>query len=53
MDGLEGAIVGDITHSRVARSNIQGLTKLGSKVYLQARRPAAAGGGKAGRCYGL
>ncbi|MBV5339028.1 MAG: aspartate carbamoyltransferase catalytic subunit [Deltaproteobacteria bacterium] len=34
LDGLKVAIVGDITHSRVARSNIQGLTKLGSKVYL-------------------
>jgi len=34
LDGLKVAIVGDITHSRVARSNIQGLTKLGSQVYL-------------------
>ncbi len=34
LDGLKVAIVGDITHSRVARSNIQGLTKLGSKVFL-------------------
>jgi len=34
LDGLKVAIVGDITHSRVARSNIQGLTKLGSSVYL-------------------
>jgi aspartate carbamoyltransferase catalytic subunit len=34
LDGLKVAIVGDITHSRVARSNIQGLTKLGSHVYL-------------------
>ena len=30
--GLEVAIVGDILHSRVARSNIQLLTKLGAKV---------------------
>jgi aspartate carbamoyltransferase catalytic subunit len=30
--GLKVAIVGDITHSRVARSNIWGLTKLGAKV---------------------
>ncbi len=29
---LRVAIVGDITHSRVARSNIWGLTKLGAKV---------------------
>jgi len=30
--GLKVAIVGDILHSRVARSNIWGLTKLGAKV---------------------
>ncbi|HPD18629.1 MAG: aspartate carbamoyltransferase catalytic subunit [Candidatus Goldbacteria bacterium] len=30
--GLKVAIVGDITHSRVARSNIWGLTKLGADV---------------------
>ena len=34
LDGLKVAIVGDITHSRVARSDIQGLTKMGSHVYL-------------------
>ncbi|NJD37536.1 MAG: aspartate carbamoyltransferase catalytic subunit [Geobacter sp.] len=34
LDGLKVAIVGDITHSRVARSNIQGLTKMGSAVFL-------------------
>lgn len=34
LDGLKVAIVGDISHSRVARSNIQGLTKLGSHVFL-------------------
>jgi aspartate carbamoyltransferase catalytic subunit len=34
LDGLKVAIVGDITHSRVARSDIQGLTKLGSSVFL-------------------
>ena len=32
--GLNVAIVGDIAHSRVARSNIWGLTKLGAKVTL-------------------
>jgi len=32
--GLHVAIVGDIAHSRVARSNIHGLTKLGAKVTL-------------------
>ncbi len=34
LDGLKVAIVGDITHSRVARSDIQGLTKMGSHVCL-------------------
>lgn len=32
--GLHVAIVGDITHSRVARSNIWGLIKMGAKVTL-------------------
>lgn len=32
IDGLHVAIVGDIAHSRVARSNIWGLTKLGARV---------------------
>ncbi len=32
--GLKVAIVGDITHSRVARSNIYGLSTLGAKVVL-------------------
>ncbi|MBI4584592.1 MAG: aspartate carbamoyltransferase catalytic subunit [Planctomycetes bacterium] len=31
--GLKIALVGDISHSRVARSNIWGLQKLGAKVY--------------------
>lgn len=34
IDGLEVAIVGDILFSRVARSNIHALTKLGAKVTL-------------------
>ncbi len=34
LDGLKVAIVGDITHSRVARSNIHLLTKFGSHVWL-------------------
>jgi aspartate carbamoyltransferase catalytic subunit len=34
LEGLEVAFVGDILHSRVARSNIWGLTKLGAKVTL-------------------
>jgi aspartate carbamoyltransferase catalytic subunit len=32
VDGLTVTIVGDITHSRVARSNIRGLLKLGARV---------------------
>ncbi|MBW2595880.1 MAG: aspartate carbamoyltransferase catalytic subunit [Deltaproteobacteria bacterium] len=32
MEGLKIAIVGDIAHSRVARSNIYGLTKMGANV---------------------
>lgn len=34
LDGLTVALVGDILHSRVARSNIHGLTKLGARVIL-------------------
>jgi len=34
IEGLTVGIVGDILHSRVARSNIWGLTKLGAKVKL-------------------
>ena len=34
IEGLKVAIVGDIQHSRVARSNIWGLTKLGAKVVV-------------------
>jgi aspartate carbamoyltransferase catalytic subunit len=32
LDGLTVLIVGDVTHSRVARSNIWGLTKMGARV---------------------
>ena len=32
--GLRVAIIGDITHSRVARSNIYGLTKMGASVVV-------------------
>ncbi len=32
--GLKAAIIGDITHSRVARSNIHGLTKMGAHVVV-------------------
>ena len=34
IEGLEVAIVGDIAHSRVARSNILGLKKLGAEVVV-------------------
>ncbi len=36
LDGLKIAIIGDIAHSRVARSNIYGLTRLGAEVRLSA-----------------
>ena len=36
LDGLEVAIVGDIAHSRVARSNILCLAKLGARIRLVA-----------------
>ena len=38
LDGLTVAICGDITHSRVARSNILALTKLGAKVRVAGPR---------------
>lgn len=34
IEGLTVAIVGDVTHSRVARSNIWGLTRMGARVIL-------------------
>ena len=34
LEGLRVAIVGDVTHSRVARSNIYGLGKMGAKVIV-------------------
>lgn len=39
IEGLRVCIVGDISHSRVAMSNIHGLTKLGAKVSVCAPRP--------------
>lgn len=36
LDGLKVAIVGDIMHSRVARSNVYGLRKMGAHVVLVA-----------------
>ena len=38
IEGLHITIVGDIAHSRVARSNIWGLTKLGAQVTVCAPR---------------
>ena len=38
IDGLKVSIVGDIAHSRVARSNIWGLSKLGAEVLVCAPR---------------
>jgi len=34
LDGLKVAIIGDIAHSRVARSNIYGFTKMGANVVV-------------------
>ncbi len=63
LKGLEIAIVGDIDHSRVARSNILAMTKLGAKVRLcgpatMIPRDIVSIGGDATResvrvCYGL
>jgi len=39
IEGLEIAIIGDISHSRVARSNIIGLTKMGAKVTVSGPPP--------------
>lgn len=36
IEGLKVSIIGDIFHSRVARSNIHLLSKLGAKVYIHA-----------------
>ena len=43
LDGLTVAIVGDICHSRVARSNLYGLAKLGSRVIFVGPSPFLAG----------
>jgi aspartate carbamoyltransferase catalytic subunit len=44
ISGLEVAICGDIRHSRVARSNIWALTRLGARVRLSAPRTLLAAG---------
>ena len=66
LEGLKVCIVGDVLHSRVARSNIYGLVKLGAEVGVCGPRtllPAAieelgraglrprGGGGRVGRCH--
>ncbi|MDU3640164.1 MAG: aspartate carbamoyltransferase catalytic subunit, partial [Veillonella sp.] len=38
LEGLKVVIIGDIMHSRVARSNIYGLTKMGADVHLAGPR---------------
>ena len=38
IEGLKVAILGDIKHSRVAKSNLFGLKKLGAEVYMYAPR---------------
>lgn len=38
IEGLEVAIIGDIAHSRVARSNIHGLTTMGARVRVAGPR---------------
>jgi aspartate carbamoyltransferase catalytic subunit len=43
LDGLTVAIVGDIRHSRVARSNLHGLSKLGSRVIFVGPPPFLEG----------
>ena len=43
LDGLTVAIVGDICHSRVARSNLYGLSKMGSRVIFVGPPPFLAG----------
>ena len=39
VEGLIVVIVGDVSHSRVARSNIAALTKLGARLESWLRRP--------------
>jgi aspartate carbamoyltransferase catalytic subunit len=43
-NGLKVAILGDINHSRVARSNVFGLTKLGARVVLAGASTLVSGG---------
>ena len=50
VDGLHVAIVGDVLHSRVARSNIQALTLMGAKVTLVGPPPLIPRGIEAMGC---
>jgi len=50
LDGLHVAIVGDVLHSRVARSNIQALTLMGSRVTLVGPPPLIPRGIEAMGC---
>lgn len=54
IDGLKVTILGDIRHSRVARSNVHLLTKLGAHVFAFGPRPLlpAEFGDIAGECEG-
>ena len=50
VDGLHVAIVGDVLHSRVARSNVQALTLMGSRVTLVGPPPLIPRGIEAMGC---
>src|ERR671938_906895 len=50
LDGLHVAIVGDVLHSRVARSNIQALTLMGARVTLVGPPPLIPRGIEAMGC---
>ena len=52
LKGLTVALVGDIKHSRVARSNIWGLTKLGARVIVCGPPTLIPGSGERVRCRG-
>ncbi len=47
-EGLKIAIIGDISHSRVARSNVFGLSKLGANVTLAGPSTLLGGSGLLG-----
>ena len=47
--GLKVAIIGDISHSRVARSNADALTRLGAKVFFPDQKNGLNSKYKSGR----